>query len=143
MLIVPFPAPTLAPAIPDTAKTLFIVPDELAPVVLPDADSEIVENKFGELFEIVTVNDPTPVAVASEIPAPAASANDTPVPVTEFAPALRDCVPAAPPAPAERVIELPLAVPDSPPVREICSVLPIVNVLLPAVFPAMFPLIVE
>jgi hypothetical protein len=88
MLTDPFPTPTLAPAIPENARTLFIVPEELD-VVFPDADRDTVENT-GALFEIVTVNEPAPVAVANDIPAPAASASDTPVPVTEFAPALND-----------------------------------------------------
>ena len=92
---------------------------------------------------IVTVNEPAPVAVANDIFVPAANAIETAVPVTELAPALNDWVPAAPPAPAESVIELPLAVPDRPPVSDMAIWFPIVNVPVPAVFPVMLPLIVE
>ena len=42
--IVPLPAPTLTIPIPETASTLLYVPDELAPVVLPDAEREFVTN---------------------------------------------------------------------------------------------------
>ena len=90
----PFPAPTVAPAIPENARTFANVPEvDTIPEVLPEAD------------------------------------NDT--------------VPPAPPVAPDSVMELPLAVPDNPPVNEMLSPVTIVNVPVPAVFPVMLPLIVE
>ena len=66
---VPFPAPTLTIPIPDMARTLFIVPDDVAPVVFPDADRDTVE-KFvteGVVAEIVILPAPAPTLT---IPAP-------------------------------------------------------------------------
>lgn len=40
--IVPFPAPTLTIPIPETARTVLYVPEEVAPVVFPEAESELV-----------------------------------------------------------------------------------------------------
>lgn len=59
MLTVPFPAPTLIAPIPENARTLLNVPDEVAPVVLPDADKETVEKFTGVAPTIVI--EPAPV----------------------------------------------------------------------------------
>ena len=69
ILTVPFPAPTLIGPIPENASTLLNVPDEVAPVVLPEADSETVEKLVteGVVAEIVMLCAPTPTLM---IPAP-------------------------------------------------------------------------
>src|SRR5215472_8263535 len=72
----------------------------------------------------VSVNDPAPLALARDMLFPPTNASETAVPVTDVPPPLRDCVPAAPPVAPDNVIELPLAVPDRPPVSEIWIVLP-------------------
>jgi len=62
---VPFPTPTLTIPMPDMARTLFIVPDEVAPVVLPEADSEIVENAAPAIgADMLTVPFPAPTLTA-------------------------------------------------------------------------------
>ena len=66
---VPFPAPTLTIPMPEIARTLFIVPDDVAPVVFPDAERDTVE-KFvteGVVAEIVMLPAPAPTLT---IPAP-------------------------------------------------------------------------
>lgn len=91
--IVPFPTPALIIPIPDTARALLNVPDELE-VVFPDADREIVE-KTGALFEIVIVLR----LLAMLIPAPATS---DALPVE----ALRvNAAPAAPDAPLIVIVD--------------------------------------
>ncbi len=65
METVPFPTPTLTTPIPEKAKTLFIVPDDVAPVVLPEADNEIVENAAPAAgTDILTVPLPAPTLAA-------------------------------------------------------------------------------
>lgn len=63
----PFPAPILTIPIPDIARTLFIVPDDVAPVVLPEAEREMVEKLVAIGAEIVMLCAPTPTLTA---PAP-------------------------------------------------------------------------
>lgn len=63
----PMPAPTDMSPAPSIVSALFIVPDDVAPVVFPVAYRDTVENKFGELLEIVIVL----AFVLSEIPGPA------------------------------------------------------------------------
>ena len=67
ILIVPLPAPTLTAPIPENASTLLNVPDEVAPVVLPEADRETVEKFVAIGAEIVMLCAPTPTLIA---PAP-------------------------------------------------------------------------
>lgn len=68
MVTVPFPTPTLAPPMPENARTLLKVPEELE-VVFPLAEREMVEKlvTLGVEAEIVRLPAPTPMLM---IPAP-------------------------------------------------------------------------
>ncbi len=63
----PFPAPILTMPIPDIARTLFIVPDDVAPVVLPEAERDTVEKFVATGTDIVMLPAPAPTLTA---PAP-------------------------------------------------------------------------
>lgn len=84
ILTVPFPAPTLIAPIPEKAKTLLNVPEDVAPVVLPDADNETVEKltgvgptmvmEFTPVFRVMlfpAAKTMVPVEVAAPVPSAA------------------------------------------------------------------------
>ncbi len=94
ILIVPFPAPTLIAPIPEKARTLLNVPEEVAPVVLPEAERDTVEKLVtdGVVAEIVRLPAPTPTLI---IPAPDTLRRFENVPAeleVVFPNAVRDCV---------------------------------------------------
>lgn len=124
------------------------LPNPAVPVTVPEAlatDPPISCRRMfwvrlifeARLSEIVTVRDPTPVAVARPILFPAAKARLIPVPVTLFAPADRLCVPAAPPPAGTEMEMVPfpapmLAIPIPEKARTLLNV---PELVAPVVFP--------